>query len=66
MDEDDKRFFTWLIMMLLLWGFTNELWKSIEMARFHQANNIQLEYNKATEAKLLELTNILEIAVDPE
>lgn len=66
MTKDDQRFFTWLIMMLLLWGFTNELWKSIEMARFHKANNIQLEYNKATETKLLELTNILEIAVDPE
>lgn len=66
MTKDDQRFFTWLIMMLLLWGFTNELWKSIEMARFHEANNLQLEYNKATEAKLLELTNILEIAVDPE
>ena len=66
MTKDDQRFFTWLIMMLLLWGFTNELWKSIEMARFHNANNLQLEYNKATETKLLELTNILEIAVDPE
>ena len=66
MTKDDQRFFTWLIMMLLLWGFTNELWKSVEMARFHNANNLQLEYNKATEAKLLELKNILEIAVDPE
>ena len=66
MTKDDQRFFTWLIMMLLLLGFTNELWKSIEIARFHEANNIQLEYNKATEGKLLELKNILEIAIDPE
>jgi hypothetical protein len=66
MTKDDQRFFTWLIMMLLLWGFTNELWKSVEMARFHNANNLQLEYNKATEEKLIELKNILEIAVDPE
>lgn len=66
MTKDDQRFFTWLIMMLLLWGFTNELWKSVEMARFHEANNLQLEYNKATEEKLIELKNILEIAVDPE
>jgi len=66
MDEDDKRFFSWFMAMLILWAFTNELLKSVEIARFHEANNIQLEYNKATEAKLLELTNVLEIAVDPE
>lgn len=66
MTKDDQRFFTWLIMMLLLWGFTNELLKSVELARFHEANNLQIEYNKATETKLLELKNILEIAVDPE
>ena len=66
MNEEDKRFFSWFMAMLIIWAFTNELLKSVEIARFHEANNIQLEYNKATEAKLLELTNVLEIAVDPE
>ena len=66
MDEDDKRFFSWFLAILILWAFTNELLKSVELARFHEANNLQIEYNKATEEKLIELTNILEIAVDPE
>ena len=66
MDEDDKRFFSWFLAILILWAFTNELLKSVELARFHEANNLQLEYNKTTEAKLLELTNVLEIAVEQE
>ena len=66
MNKDDKLFYTYLVTLLICLGLANEVWKSIELYRFHEANNLQIEYNKSTETKLLELTNILEMAVDPE